>query len=274
MNGLTNKFLRSKDINLNSFQYKQLMNPKTIKDPDNHYHVLSNYWYQCDLMYLPRFHNYEYCLCLINMRTKISDVEPIVNRTSKSITTAFIKMLERNIIEKFPKKIFSDLGSEFRGEFEKFCKDNNIQLIYTRQQNHFQNSLVENINGTYKKIIMRYLQMKKTKDWISILYEVRDAINSWKKEHPKKFPDLINQIYNENNLKNKYELGEMVHVKLDHPVDDGDKRIQGSHRIRHGMKRFSTKTYKIISYRFTPKTIRYTVQGLYGSYPESHLLAS
>lgn len=274
-------FFSTKQLDTSNKHYKVQQKPRAKKDDDNKYNVLANDWYQCDLMYMPRYHNYEYCFCIINMRTKISDVEPIVYRTSDNIKKCLERILHRNVIQYFPAKIFCDLGSEFRGSFNTFCESNNIELIYTRVQMKTQNSLVENINNTYKQVIMKYLTFKTLENnqiytnWIDILYDVRDLINKYKSEHPKIYPDLLSKLsnYNPKNLKPKFKIGQFVHVLLDFPTNSKNERIP-SYRFRHGMERFSKDAYEIVGYRFTDNDIRYSIKNIYGSYPQNSLLAS
>ena len=234
-------------------------------------------------MIMPDYEDYKYILCVVNMRLRLSDVEPLKTKTAISVLNAFKTIYERNIADKKIEFIISDQGAEFNNKiFLKFCKDNNIGISFTRVGNHKQNAIVESTNGQYKKFLLYYITYKSQethtnyKNWLEALFIIRDEMNLI---NSTKYPKDINYLdmnytgsYNP-----KFKYGDLVYVKLDNPVSDvANKKLFG--KFRYGDNIFSTETYKIIGVNMNPgKQLRYTVQDeagnvIYGNYLESHLL--
>lgn len=269
-------------INTKDTEYKKLLPPRRKHITPDKFTILSNDIYQMDLMTMPPHNHYNYILCIVNMRTKISDVEALRNKTAGSIIDAFGKMMERNIIEHPIKLLYCDMGSEFiNKQFKQFCKSHEIGLVLTRANNHKQAGIIEATNGQYKKYLQIYLAYHSQKqksyftNWVKILNQVRDYLNEERKKH---YPKHVNYLEMEiKDIVPKYKIGDKVHIKLDYPQDAiKENRLHGT--FRYGDLYFTHKIFTIVGVNINPgKNIRYTVEDdknkiVYGSYLESELI--
>ena len=95
--------------------------------------LLPNYNYQSDVLFLPTTDDgYKYLLLVLDLATNEFDCEPMKTKNSSETTKAMKKIFNRNILRKPEVSIKTDKGSEFKGDFSEYLKDNNIfhrQLI-------------------------------------------------------------------------------------------------------------------------------------------------
>jgi len=96
-------------------------------------------------------------------------VDPITRITySKLCTKATSRCAKEFLLElknKFPfeiKSIQTDGGSEFMGEFEKYCKENNIPLYVLPPKSPRYNGKVERVNGVYRYEFYNVYEMPDT----------------------------------------------------------------------------------------------------------------
>lgn len=278
---LISSTLQNLGINTESTHYKKLL---PIKEPvlKDSYNILANDFYQMDLMFMSPDEHYLYILNIVNMKTRISDVQPLKTKESNEVLKAFHDILTRNVIQYYPKVIYVDNGGEFVSEtFKKYCQDHDINLVFTRAGNHKQNAIVEASNNIYKKILNRYLSVKSLEkneyfnDWIEILYRVRDAINKYREENPIKYKNLLVPY---DGPEPKYEIGQKVYIKLDHPkMLLLNMRMHGD-KFRNGDRRFSNEIYTITGFKMpNGGNLRYQVKNpdgdiVYGNFLENELL--
>lgn len=260
------------------------------------YIVLSNDMYQMDLIEMSMERNnkdeFKYVFVIINMRTRISDVEPMKNKTAIDALKAFKIIFDRRIITDI-KYIYADNGSEFKNKiFLDFCDEKKIKIFWTRAGQHRHNTIVENINGLYKRYLYRYINYKyetiyddkkpnhnlnEIRKFDDALYIIRDEIN---KKNSLIYPITPNLMeFRVDNIDHKFNIGDKVYVKLDYPINPNgtDKKIGDF--FRHSDMKFSRKIYTItnINYGNNFKQLRYKVadsngKDIYGSYTENELL--
>lgn len=71
--------------------------------------------HQADILFLPtdKF-GYKYLLVITDIKTRLTDAEPLKNKTANTINKAFNKIYDRNILDE-PIQILVDDGGEFKG---------------------------------------------------------------------------------------------------------------------------------------------------------------
>jgi len=279
--GLIEDSLRALNIDTNTTNYKKLLPIKEPKIKD-HYNVMTNHYYQMDLMEMTPDEEYKYILNIVNMKTRISDVQPLINKESSTVLTAFINILKRNIIVYKPELIYCDNGSEFiNNQFKQFCQANEIGLVFTRPGNHKQNAIVEASNNLYKKILLRYLSVKSyekneyVNDWVDVVFKVRDMINEHYNLNPIQYKNLLVPY---DGPEPKYNIGDEVYIKLDHPkMLLYDNRLHGDY-FRNGDRRYSNSKFIISGFKMpNGGNLRYQIKDqngniIYGNFLENELL--
>ena len=76
-----------------------------------------------------------------------------------------------------PKTIYSDQGSAFKNEtFQKLLDKHNIQIIFALGHAPF----VEVFNKTIKTELIKYMNLRNTKNWRDFLPQVLEAYNNTK----------------------------------------------------------------------------------------------
>ena len=80
------------------------------------------------------------------------------------------------IKKKQPEKVWTDKGSEFKGEFKKFCEKKGIHLYST--ENETKSAFAERNIRSLKNIIYKYLEEKWTWTYIKDLPQFVNTINS------------------------------------------------------------------------------------------------
>ncbi len=94
-----------------------------------------------------------------------------------------IRTLENVIwISGKPRNIRCDNGPEFiSGQFQEWCKANDINLMYTQPGHPTQNSYIERFNGSYRRAVLDAYLFK-------TLEEVRRITNEWKQDYNENRP--------------------------------------------------------------------------------------
>jgi hypothetical protein len=241
---------------------------------------------QLDLLYLPttKF-GYKYLLTAVDLATNACDFEPIKSKTPVSILNAYKEMNQRKYIRLAKVTITTDSGSEFKGVFNDYLVEHNIFHRVTLPDRHKQTANVENLNKQLARLINGYLNKveEKTqitsKNWLPILYKIRDSINKIKIiKTPKdinsyEYP-VIDGINSKNKIVNpKFKVGDDVYYKSEIPLDAlGNK--QSTKQFREGDRRYNLhpKTIKKVLMYPSPIFYRYVLDGLPNvSYVESEL---
>lgn len=170
----------------------------------------------------------------------------------------------------FYKKIIviaMDQGGEFHNtKVQNLLKNNGTAFYYGMTNRRF-NSVVEYYIGRIKKYVLEKLSVETIKsqdyklDWRDYATQVIQEINNYNKDHyPKAFILEYGKFLSD---KNMLKVGDMVHVKLDHPITIlNDKRIRDDY-YRHGDLRFTKETYPISSLVYRPgdSSVRYKIKG-------------
>ena len=121
-------------------------------------------------------HQIRYLLAAIDCFSRYAYVEPLNNKTAKETTNAFKKILKK--VKKFPNKIQTDDGSEFKGEFKHLLKKLGIHHFTTSQDTKC--SLVERFNRTLQGKLYKYMSAANTLHYLDSLQTIVHAYNNSK----------------------------------------------------------------------------------------------
>lgn len=154
---------------------------------------------------------------------------------------------------KWIKILEADQGSEWTNEFQKLCKENDIQLtLFNVQENKHNTAIVERLNKTIRDMITEYQTAYKTKIFYNVYDKIvknyNSRINRWIRMAPKDVQKADEQeIYD-----NKYDKYIEIKTKIADNFKIGDKvRILKQRKINEvfakGWKnKYSEKIYTIV----------------------------
>lgn len=248
----------------------KLLRNQPFKSKESFYNIYNFGCLQVDLGVMPHDaengHDYKYFCLFVDMKSRLLFPCYLKTKNHDILVTCFKTALA---FYKDVRFIQMDKGGEFYSKaIRKLLDDNGIRYQYGMTNRRF-NGIVEYYIGVIKKFTLQKLSLKSLEknaydlDWTDIAQEVIDEINKFnKKTYPKKFIDNY-----DNYTPSKHDnlnIGDMVHVKLDHPKTlFGDKRMQGD-SFRHGDLHFSKNKYKIDKIILTPndRNLRYHLEGI------------
>jgi transposase InsO family protein len=118
---------------------------------------------------------YRYILVAIDVFSRYVWAFPLTGKNVAATTRALEKLLEE--CEKKPRLISHDHGSEFQGSFEALLRQRGIKSINGIPSRPESNGVVERVNGTLKKLILRNKAYKGL-GWSDHLEEAVDNYNS------------------------------------------------------------------------------------------------
>lgn len=197
---------------------------------------------QADLLFLPHDGNYKYALVVVDLGSRLTDAEPIKDKTSETVKKAFKEIYRRNILS-LPEIIQVDPGSEFKGEVKKYFDKNNVYVRYGKAGRHRQQALVERRNQVLGNALMKKMQAEElltgqiSKRWVDALPRFIKAMNiHYSKQKPKKYPNV--PVCSGDSCKILNE-GTKVRAILDEPRDLLGNKLIG--KFRSGDIRFDPK---------------------------------
>jgi len=215
-------------------------------------HIYNNiteegYQQQADLLYLPTdAFGYKYCLVVVDVATSKCDAQQLKRKTDLAVKNAFIKLYERNILEK-PTIIRFDQGSEFKGLLKKYFEDEKVIVKYSLTNRHRQQALVEQKNKQIGNLITAYqtneeLKTNKiVKRWVKQLPFVIKYLNE---NLPKRnYDKLTNEIMTTKFSKDLIPLHSTVRYILDYPLNALGDKVDS--KFRSGDIRWSRETSEV-----------------------------
>ena len=157
----------------------------------------------------------KYLLIAVDVLSRYLRDQPLRTMYSKDCVDAFKQMIKT----KQPEKVWTDKGTEFKGEFKTFCENKKIHLYTT--ENETKSAFAERNIRSLKNIIYRYLEEKWTWNYIKELPNFVNIINSRvnrvtklapNKVFKKQEPFLISIALNNNKYKPRFEEGDLVRI--------------------------------------------------------------
>ena len=157
----------------------------------------------------------KYLLMAVNVLSRYLRVQPMKALYGKDAVEEFKKMIEK----KQPEKVWTDKGSEIKGDFKKFCEKKRIHL-YARE-NETKSAFAERNIRSLKNNIYKYSEEKWTWTYIKDLPQFANTMKSrvnWvtqlapNKVFKKHEPFLISLAINTKKYKPKYKEGDFVRI--------------------------------------------------------------
>jgi hypothetical protein len=213
----------------------------TIKDVVT---LIEDYNLMADLLQLPETsQKNNYLLNIVDLATHEFDMEPLKTKESEEVKTAMETIFKRKYVKMPKASIRTDNGTEFKGEVDKYLKDNDIFHSVSMPYRHTQLSAVESLNKQIGYLLNSYMNSKefKTKtvfrDWDDpkILELVRVNLNELrKKDAPYTEKTIFDHVDKSVNLKAtpKFQVGDIVHYALTYPENAlGEKQPTANFRV-------------------------------------------
>ena len=218
--------------------------------------------HQADVLFLPHDEGYAYALVVVDIATGETDAEPLKHQkgwdgpTVDDTINAITKIYSRGIL-KYPKRLITDSGPEFRDKFQKFLGIKHVSYKKALAGRHRQMALVERRNQTLGRIIFmrmfsqEILTGKPSTEWIHDLPFFIEKMNLNGSHSPETDESLYKKFDPVKNLKQKLiPIGTNVRIMLDEPRSYREAKLGG--KFRSSDQRWYMDVYKITGYVFDP----------------------
>lgn len=169
---------------------------------------------------------YKFLLVCVDVLSRFVRVKPMKSLTSKSAQIALTDMLTDSPV--YPKKLWSDKGREFQGQFKAFCKNIGVQIYHT--DTGTKAAFAERAIRSLKAIISKYMEEKWTWRYIDQLQSFVDTMNNRVNRSIGKPPSKVEkkdvlsimQKPTPKFKKPKYKIGDKVRIAgVDRPFRKG-----------------------------------------------------
>lgn len=193
--------------------------------------------HQADLLYLPEDRDgSKYCLVVTDIGSRITDAEPLKEKSASAVAKAFEKIYSRAILSFPTTMIQTDPGTEFRGDVKKLFDKEHVIMRYAKTDRHQQQAMVEAKNRIIGKAVFfaqhtRELHTDKPDtNWVDDLPHIIRFLNE-KLERPEKESNRIPAPKCQGDACILLEVGTKVRVALDAPRElVGDTKLHGRFR--------------------------------------------
>jgi len=211
------------------------------------YSRFKRYQFQIDLCFLTDLSAYnddvKYLLTVIDTFTRFAFIEPLKEKKSKIVLTAFKKIIDP--LEEKPYTVVCDKGNEFiNREFKNYCNLLNIKLITPQSNIHA--SFIERFNRTIQNIIRKYLTEFQTNRYIDELQNMVKSYNTryhrminmspFEAENNEYAELYINNLISQKEIKiprtkPKFKIGDKVRIALQRNTFTRGYQQQASNEI-------------------------------------------
>ena len=123
----------------------------------------------------------KYLLVCVDIFSRYVRVEPMRNKYATTTKNAFMRML-RNVKHHvkqpphYPNTLWVDQGTEFAGEFKKFCNTKGMKIYSTHSETKA--AYAERAIRSLKRILYRFMEEKNTYTYINKLSDFVNTLNS------------------------------------------------------------------------------------------------
>lgn len=149
---------------------------KTVQKPI--FATYSNERWGCDLIdmnqYLKHNKQYRYILTVIDFFSRKAFATPLKTKDLESTIQGFEKILSEQTNNTVPNYLICDNGSEF--ELSEWCRQKHITLIHTQSHSPTQNAMIENFNGSLRRLIRANFVRTNELVWVD---DLQMLLNNW-----------------------------------------------------------------------------------------------
>lgn len=209
--------------------------------------------FNADLLFLPEDKKgFKYLFVICDLATGEFDIEPLKNKTPHDVKNALETINKRDIIKvnKASASIATDDGSEFRGIFHKWLKENNVYHKISLPGRHQQTATVENLNKQLGYLFNSYMNQKEKntgkpyKEWTDVVDLVRTQLNDLRKR-PEQSLLKVYKMADLSKVKPKFKVGDVVYFRSETPLNALGER-QPTTNSRVGDFHYNVSKRKII----------------------------
>lgn len=119
---------------------------------------------------------YRYILTVIDYFSRKVFAQKLKNKDVNSVEEALNDIVSKQAFNTYPQLLISDGGTEFN--LSEWCKTHKIKHIITESHSPTQNALIENFNGSLRRLIRSDFVRTKKLNWINNLQVYIDNYNS------------------------------------------------------------------------------------------------
>ena len=116
-------------------------------------------------------HGVKYLLVAVGVLSRKLRVEPMRSKSAEETAKSFARMTKKK-----PQKVWSDMVTEFRGAFERFCQSNEIATYSTRSE--AKAAFAERNIRSLKNLVYKFLENKWSYHYMNKMQSFVQAINS------------------------------------------------------------------------------------------------
>jgi hypothetical protein len=216
-----------------------------------------NALHQCDILYLPDDDGYKYLFVVIDVATRLMDCRKLTDRTASQCRDAIKSIYTSKKYITFPMELMHDDGSEFKGVFDEYVRDNGVSVIVPTLVGKKQiMAVVEWANKVIGECLNRimfaqeYIYHDTIKWWTDSLEKVVVAFNEVYKRDPIVVSGNTPPVGNDVEV---LTVGTRVRVMLYRPElqFDQDYKLDKS-KFRVGDQRWDKDITRIRSVRILP----------------------
>lgn len=219
--------------------------------------------HEADLLFLPEDDGYKYVLSVVDEATREADAEALKDKRPETVLKAIKKIWKRKKLNRPTIYLKVDSGTEFKGDFKKYFKDNGIILNAGKTNRHRSVALAEYLNFVIGKSIgaLKISNESKYDDnikWKKHLKTIIKGYNDYQKtKNWSKYKMFFNKISSD---VSKFKKGDFVRIALDYPIDKNGKKIDS--KFRAGDIRWTKKKYKVKDVlRINGQPLLYLIEG-------------
>ena len=154
-----------------------------------------NNTHQADLLFLPHDNVdnklYKYCLTVIDIASRYKAAWPLATKYSSEVADAITQIYQKSEL-KWPRKIMTDSGSEFKADFAKLMQKHNVNQEVAPRGMHRRQVFVEKFNRAfaeklflvqYAKELLKEARREKdvrSREWVNNLEPIVNELNNIK----------------------------------------------------------------------------------------------
>lgn len=218
-----NEFLHEQDVYTKHKPVKKIFQRERV-----YVHYPDQQW-QADLAFMVKYsrenEGHKYFLSVIDCFSKYAWTFTLKNKKPEGIVEAFKQIFKES--KRKPERLQTDEGTEFKGKFSEFCKEQNINLFSTNNKD-IKAGIAERFNRTIEEKIEKVLTQNDNNNWIAILPDLMTNYNNSyhrsigmapieaiKKENSEIVHNNLFPNSNEVRAKKpKYKVGDTVRTKI------------------------------------------------------------